>query len=66
MADGELALGDQKYGLSGSLVSYGRGIVIVTSTGMKLNLENCFSSRGYKRKSTPLQVSLDNFGKNFQ
>lgn len=61
----ELALGDQKNMVfSGSLVSYGRGVILVTTTGMKTELGKIASLlEATKEKQTPLQVSLDNFGK---
>ena len=61
----ELALGDQKNMIfSGSLVSYGRGVILVTTTGMKTELGKIASLlEATKEKQTPLQVSLDNFGK---
>ena len=61
----ELALGDQKNMVfSGSLVSYGRGVILVATTGMKTELGKIASLlEATKEKQTPLQVSLDNFGK---
>ena len=60
-----IPLGDQKNMVfSGSLVTYGRGVVIITSVGMKTELGKIASLiKETKDKATPLQVSLDNFGK---
>ncbi|KNF10068.1 calcium-transporting ATPase 1 [Gottschalkia purinilytica] len=61
----EVALGDQKNMVfSGSLVTYGRALVIVTNTGMNTEIGKIASLiETTKEKKTPLQVSLDNFGK---
>lgn len=60
-----IPLGDQKNMVfSGSLVTYGRGIVVITSVGMQTELGKIASlMKETKDKATPLQVSLDNFGK---
>lgn len=61
----DLAIGDQKNMVfSGSFVTNGRGVVVVTSIGMKTEIgkiANLLESA--KEKKTPLQVSLDHFGK---
>lgn len=60
-----VAIGDRKNMVfSGSFVTYGRAEVIVTSTGMNTEIgkiANLLESA--KEKKTPLQVSLDAFGK---
>lgn len=61
-----LPLGDQKNMVfSGSLVTYGRAQVVVTATAMNTEIGKIAALiKGAKEKKTPLQVSLDNFGKN--
>lgn len=62
----QLPLGDQKNMVfSGSLVTYGRGTVLVTSIGMNTEIGKiaCLLEDTKERK-TPLQISLDKFGKN--
>lgn len=60
-----IPLGDQKNMVfSGSLVTYGRGVIVITAVGMKTELGKIASlMKDTKDKATPLQVSLDNFGK---
>lgn len=61
----DISIGDRKNMVfSGSFVTYGRGVVLVTSIGMNTEIgkiANLLESA--KEKKTPLQVGLDNFGK---
>ena len=61
----EVALGDQKNMVfSSSLVTYGRATVLVTNTGMHTELGKIATlMEETEEKSTPLQVSLDEFSK---
>lgn len=63
--DPEVSLGDQKNMVfSGSFVTYGRATVVVTSIGMETEIgkiANLLESADEKK--TPLQVTLDQFGK---
>ncbi|MBD7913981.1 cation-translocating P-type ATPase [Clostridium sp. Sa3CUN1] len=61
----EIALGDQKNMVfSGSLVTYGRALVIVTGTGMNTEIGKiAHLMEETQEKQTPLQVSLDDFSK---
>lgn len=61
----EIALGDQKNMVfSGSLVTYGRALVVVTSTGMNTEIGKiAHLMEETQEKQTPLQVSLDDFSK---
>lgn len=60
-----VSIGDRKNMVfSGSFVTYGRGVILVTEIGMNTEIgkiANLLESA--KEKKTPLQVSLDNFGK---
>lgn len=63
--ENEVALGD-RYNMvfSGSLVTYGRANVLVTSTGMNTEMGKIATlMNDTKDKKTPLQVSLDDFSK---
>ncbi|MGN0326424.1 MAG: cation-translocating P-type ATPase [Lachnospiraceae bacterium] len=63
--ENEAALGD-RYNMvfSGSLVTYGRANVLVTSTGMNTEMGKIATlMNDTKDKKTPLQVSLDDFSK---
>lgn len=61
----EVALGDRfNMVFSGSLVTYGRANVLVTSTGMETEMGKIAAlMNATKDKKTPLQVSLDDFSK---
>ena len=62
---GEAALGDRKNMVfSGSFVTYGRGRFLVTATGMDTEVGKIAALlKGAEEKKTPLQVSLDRFGR---
>lgn len=61
----EIALGDQKNMVfSGSLVTYGRALVIITGTGMNTEIGKiAHLMEETQEKQTPLQISLDDFSK---
>lgn len=63
--EGEVSLGDRiNMVYSGSLVTYGRAIVLVTGTGMNTEMGKIAGLMNQtKNKKTPLQVSLDDFSK---
>lgn len=62
----DLPLGDQKNMIfSGSLVTYGRGTAVVVKTGMNTEIGKIATlMKETKENLTPLQISLDNFGRN--
>ncbi|MBR5471546.1 MAG: cation-translocating P-type ATPase [Oscillibacter sp.] len=62
---GEVPLGDRKNMVfSGSFVTYGRGRFLVTATGMHTEMGTIAALlKSTEEKKTPLQVSLDRFGK---
>ena len=61
--DGEMPLADRTNMVySGSLVTYGRAMVVVAGTGMDTEIGKIASlMNATKEKKTPLQVSLDQF-----
>ena len=61
----EIALGDQKNMVfSSSLVTYGRALVLVTSTGMNTEIGKiALLMEETQEKKTPLQITLDDFSK---
>ena len=62
---GDVALGDRKnLVFSGCFVTYGRGKFLVTGTGMETEMGKIAALlKSTSEKKTPLQVSLDQFGK---
>lgn len=62
---GEVPLGDRKNMVfSGSFVTYGRGRFLVTTTGMHTEMGTIAALlKSTEEKKTPLQSSLDRFGK---
>lgn len=65
-AEGEVMLGDRINTIySGSLITAGRGAIIVTETGMNTEIGKIANMiNKAEAKKTPLQVSLDKFSKN--
>lgn len=63
LAEDKVALADQvNMVFSSSLVTYGRGVVLVTGTGMDTEIGKIATlMNDTKEKKTPLQVSLDQF-----
>ena len=63
--EGEVALGDRtNMVFSGSFVTYGRGKFLATGTGMETEMGKIAALlKSTSEKKTPLQVSLDQFGK---
>ena len=61
----DVAIGDRKNMVfSGSFVTYGRAVVLVTNIGMKTEIGKiAHLLESAKEKKTPLQESLDHFGK---
>ena len=60
-----VALGDQKnMAFSGSLVTYGRGLMVVTGTGMQTEIGHIAHLMNQtQQRKTPLQQNLDDFSK---
>lgn len=63
--NGEVPLADRtNMVFSGSLVTYGRALIVVTATGMNTEIGKIASlMNSAKEKKTPLQQSLDKFSK---
>lgn len=63
--EGEVPLGDRSNMVySGSFVTYGRGMFLVTGIGMETEVGRIAQLlKSTSEKKTPLQVNLDNFGK---
>ena len=61
----DVSIGDRKNMVfSGSFITYGRGVIVVTHIGMNTEIGKIADLlENAKEKQTPLQVSLDSFGK---
>lgn len=66
LTEENLSIGDQKNMIfSGSLITYGKGTILITDIGMTTEIGKIAKLiKQTKEKITPLQVSLDKFGKN--
>ncbi|MEW5985451.1 MAG: cation-translocating P-type ATPase [Chloroflexota bacterium] len=64
-ADGELPIGDRRNMVhSGTVITYGRGLAVVTDTGMKTQLGAIAEMlQTVEREPTPLQRRLDQLGR---
>ena len=64
--EGDVPLGDRKnLVFSGTFITYGRGKFLVTATGMDTEMGKIAALlHAASEKKTPLQVSLDQFGRN--
>lgn len=65
ITDEDIPLADRKNMVfSGSLVTYGRATVLITGTGMNTEIGKIAQLlKNTQEKKTPLQISLDDFGK---
>ena len=63
--EADVSLGDRKNMIfSGSFVTYGRATAVVTNTGMQTEIGKIAGLlESAQEKKTPLQVTLDHFGK---
>lgn len=64
ISDGSIGIGDQtNMVFSGSLVTAGRGIAVVTATGMKTEIGKIAGMMNEtQEKETPLELSMERFG----
>ncbi|MBM7605025.1 Ca2+-transporting ATPase [Metabacillus crassostreae] len=65
IVEDDVSIGDKKnMAFSGSFVTYGRGVLVVTDIGQKTEIGKIANlMESAKEKKTPLQANLDNFGK---
>lgn len=65
IVEDDVSIGDKKnMAFSGSFVTYGRGVLVVTEIGQKTEIGKIANlMESAKEKKTPLQMNLDNFGK---
>ncbi|RSK26176.1 cation-translocating P-type ATPase [Bacillus sp. HMF5848] len=65
ITEDDISIGDKtNMVFSGSFVTYGRGVIVVTEIGKDTEIGKIANlMENAKEKKTPLQVNLDNFGK---